>query len=126
MLFSLSVSAAKGGEDTVVPGHWLSVAAKTDAQGRYALTGLPVGRVSSIQAAASGYLLLSLHDRRSGASLPALDAGDEATFDLSFQRGSRVHGRVVDGADGQGIAAARVRLWLKQGSMGTGAETPDG
>lgn len=76
-------------------------AALTDAEGRYALPAVPVGRALELLVEAEGFA----PTRR---AFQVLEPNARTTQDLTLRRGAEIAGRVEDWGSGLGLSGARV------------------
>ena len=86
--------------------------AKTDAEGRYEVEGLPAGFITRAGVTAAGFLGESFFGGRDGfASIPVVD-DKAATWNITLRRGSAIEGRVTHKDEGTAIAGATVTLYF--------------
>lgn len=103
---SLYVAPPEGATEKV--SHHLRI--RTDADGRFAFTAVPAGRITTIQAAAEGFL--PKRDRVTGEASPEhmITAGATTTLSIVLERGGVVTGRVRALDADTPIAGAVVQL----------------
>ncbi len=101
-------------------------AGSTDAEGRYAIEGLPAGRYT-ITASKPGFVTLSYGQRHPlGAGTPVtLRDGERLVVDLKLPRGGVIAGRIFD-EDGEPVPAANVRVLRLQYQQGERQPVPLG
>ena len=88
-------------------GNYIEMEVETNVEGEFLLTGLPPGELI-VRAEASGFA-----PRSSDPIM--LQAGDTVDIgSLRLERGAALHGRVLDGASGEGLASAKIAVFSGQ------------
>lgn len=100
-----------------------TVQAVTDASGTYAFRDIPTGTLANVQVLAPGFAPLT-----EASSVAAWDpftvTAEAQTLDFRLLRGGTVKGRVVASGSGEGLAGARVHVFVARAALGHSARAP--